>query len=47
MVERAADGILGFAAYSYLPNVREVLLVKGAAEQAAASIRLTRPLAIT
>jgi Tfp pilus assembly protein FimT len=43
----AVVGILGFAAYSYLSNVREVMLVKGAAEQASASIRLARQLAIT
>jgi hypothetical protein len=43
----AVVGILGFAAYSYLSNVRQVMLVKGAAEQASASIRLARQFAIT
>ena len=39
--------ILGFASYSALSNVREVLLVKGATEQTAAAVRLARQLAIT
>jgi prepilin-type N-terminal cleavage/methylation domain-containing protein len=39
--------ILGFAAYPLLSNVREVMLVKGGAEQAAAGIRMARQLAIT
>jgi prepilin-type N-terminal cleavage/methylation domain-containing protein len=39
--------ILGFAAYPYLSNFREVMLVKGAAEQVAAGIRLARQFAIT
>jgi len=39
--------ILGFAAYPLLSNVREVMQVKGAAEQAAAGIRMARQLAIT
>jgi Tfp pilus assembly protein FimT len=38
---------LGFAAYPLLSNVREVMLVKGAAEQTAAAVRLARQLAIT
>ena len=32
-------GRLGFAAYPLLSNVRQVMLVKGAAEQAAAGVR--------
>jgi Tfp pilus assembly protein FimT len=39
--------ILGFASYSALSNVRETLLVKGAAEQTAGAVRLARQLAIT
>jgi type II secretory pathway pseudopilin PulG len=39
--------ILGFAAYPWLSNLREVMLVKGAAEQTASAIRLARQLAIT
>jgi Tfp pilus assembly protein FimT len=39
--------LLGFAAYPWLSNVREVMLVKGAAEQMAGSVRLARQLAIT
>jgi hypothetical protein len=34
--------ILGFAAYPLLSNVREVLLVKGAAEHTAAAVRMAR-----
>jgi hypothetical protein len=40
-------GILGFAAYPLLSSIREVMLVKGAAEQTAAAVRLARQLAIT
>jgi Tfp pilus assembly protein FimT len=40
-------GLLGFAAYPLLSNVRQVMLVKGAAEQAAAGVRMARQLAIT
>jgi Tfp pilus assembly protein FimT len=39
--------IVGFAAYPWLSNVRQVLLVKGAAEQTVAAIRLARQFAIT
>ena len=39
--------ILGFAAYPYLSNFREVMLVKGAVEQTAAGVRLARQFAIT
>jgi Tfp pilus assembly protein FimT len=47
MVVLAAAALLVFAAYPLLSNVREVLLLKGSAEQAAAAIRLARQLAIT
>jgi Tfp pilus assembly protein FimT len=47
MVVLAIIGILGFAVYPWLSNVREVLMVKGAAENAAAGIRMARQLAIT
>jgi prepilin-type N-terminal cleavage/methylation domain-containing protein len=47
MVVLAVVAILGFAAYPYLSNFREKMLVKGAAEQTAAAIRLARQLAIT
>ena len=47
MVVLAIVAILGFVAYPYLSNLREVMLVKGAAEQTAAGIRLARQLAIT
>jgi prepilin-type N-terminal cleavage/methylation domain-containing protein len=40
-------GMLAFAAYPLLSNVREVMMVKGAAEQAAAGVRMARQLAIT
>jgi prepilin-type N-terminal cleavage/methylation domain-containing protein len=40
-------GMLAFAAYPLLSSVREVMLVKGAAEQAAGGIRMARQLAIT
>lgn len=43
----AVVAILGIAVYPYLSNLREVLMVKGAAEQTAAGIRLARQLAIT
>jgi len=43
----AIVAILGIAAYPMLSNVRQVLLVKGAAEQAAGAIRLARQFAIT
>jgi prepilin-type N-terminal cleavage/methylation domain-containing protein len=43
----AVVAILGFAAYPWLSNFREVMMVKGAAEQTAAAIRLARQLAIT
>ena len=43
----AIVAVLGIVAYPLLSNVREVLLVKGAAEQAAAAIRLARQFAIT
>jgi prepilin-type N-terminal cleavage/methylation domain-containing protein len=39
--------ILGFVAYPFLSNIREVMLVKGAAEQTAAAVRMARQLAIT
>ena len=39
--------IVGFAAYPMLSNVRQVLLVKGAAEQTVSAIRLARQFAIT
>jgi Tfp pilus assembly protein FimT len=39
--------LLGFAAYPLLSSVRETMLVKGAAEQTAAAVRLARQLAIT
>ena len=35
-------GMLAFAAYPLLSNVREVMLVKGAVEQAAAGVRMAR-----
>jgi len=47
MVVLVIVAILGFAAYPYLSNFREVMLVKGAAEQTAAGIRLARQFAIT
>jgi Tfp pilus assembly protein FimT len=47
MVVLALVALLGFAAYPMLSNVREVMLVKGAAEQTAAAVRLARQLAIT
>jgi Tfp pilus assembly protein FimT len=47
MVVLVIVSILGFAAYPYLSNFREVMLVKGAAEQTAAGIRLARQFAIT
>jgi Tfp pilus assembly protein FimT len=47
MVLLAAAALLVFAAYPYLSNVREVMLVKGSAEQAASAIRLARQYAIT
>jgi Tfp pilus assembly protein FimT len=47
VVVLAAVAVLGFAAYPWLSNFREVMLVKGAAEQTAAAIRLARQLAIT
>jgi Tfp pilus assembly protein FimT len=43
----AIVAILGFAAYPLLSNIRQVLLVKGASEQAAGAIRLARQFAIT
>ena len=43
----AIVAILGFAAYPLLSNVRQVMLVKGAAEQVAGAIRLARQFAIT
>jgi Tfp pilus assembly protein FimT len=43
----AVVAILGFAAYPLLSNIRQVLLVKGAAEQTAGAIRLARQFAIT
>ncbi len=43
----AAAALLAVAAYPYLSNVREVMLVKGSAEQASSAIRLARQLAIT
>ena len=39
--------VLGVAAYPLLSNVRQVILVKGAAEQVAGAIRLARQFAIT
>ena len=47
MIVLVLVAILGFASYSALSNVREVLLVKGATEQTAAGVRLARQLAIT
>jgi Tfp pilus assembly protein FimT len=47
MVVLVVVAMLGFAAYPYLSNLREVMLVKGAAEQTAAAIRLARQFAIT
>ena len=47
MVVLAVVAILGFAVYPWLSNVREVLMVKGAAENVAAAIRMARQLAIT
>jgi prepilin-type N-terminal cleavage/methylation domain-containing protein len=47
MVVLAVIAILGLAAYPWLANFREVLLVKGAAEQTAAAIRTARQFAIT
>ena len=43
----AIVALLGIVAYPLLSNVREVLLVKGASEQAVAAIRLARQFAIT
>ena len=43
----AIVAILGFAAYPLLSNVRQIMLVKGAAEQVAGAIRLARQFAIT
>jgi prepilin-type N-terminal cleavage/methylation domain-containing protein len=47
MVVLAIIAILGFAVYPWLSNVREVLMVKGAAENVAGAIRMARQLAIT
>jgi len=47
VVVLAVVAVLGFAAYPWLSNFREVMLVKGAAEQSASAIRLARQLAIT
>jgi Tfp pilus assembly protein FimT len=47
MIVLVVLAIIGFAAYPYLSNVRQVLLVKGAAEQTASAIRLARQFAIT
>lgn len=47
MVVLVVVAILSFAAYPYLSNIREVMMVKGAAEQTAAGIRLARQFAIT
>jgi prepilin-type N-terminal cleavage/methylation domain-containing protein len=47
MVVLAVIAILGFAAYPWLSNVREVLMVKGAAENVAGAIRMARQFAIT
>jgi Tfp pilus assembly protein FimT len=47
MVVLAVIAILGVAVYPWLSNVREVLMVKGAAEQVAGAIRMARQLAIT
>lgn len=47
MVVLVVVAILGFAAYPWLSNFREVMLVKGAAEQTASATRLARQLAIT
>ena len=47
VVVLAVVAILGFAAYPLLTNVRQVLMVKGAAEQMAGAIRLARQFAIT
>jgi Tfp pilus assembly protein FimT len=43
----AVVAILGFASYPMLSSIRQVLLVKGAAEQMAGAIRLARQFAIT
>ena len=47
MVVLAVIAVLGFAVYPWLSNVREVLMVKGAAENVAGAIRMARQLAIT
>lgn len=47
MVVLAVVAILGLAAYPLLSNLREVLMVKGAAELTAGAVRLARQLAIT
>lgn len=47
VVALAIVAILGFAVYPWLSNVREVLMVKGAAENVAGAIRMARQLAIT
>jgi Tfp pilus assembly protein FimT len=39
--------MLGFAAYPLLSNTRQVMMVKGAAEQSASAIRMARQLAIS
>jgi Tfp pilus assembly protein FimT len=43
----AVVALLALAAYPYISNLREVLLVKGAAEQTVAAVRLARQFAIT
>jgi prepilin-type N-terminal cleavage/methylation domain-containing protein len=43
----AVVAILALAAYPYISNLREVMLVKGAAEQTVAAVRLARQIAIT
>jgi type II secretory pathway pseudopilin PulG len=47
LIVLAVLAIVGFAAYPWLSTVRQVLLVKGAAEQTVAAIRLARQFAIT
>ena len=47
MVVLVLVAILSIAAYPMLQNIRQILMVKGAAEQTAGAIRLARQFAIT
>jgi Tfp pilus assembly protein FimT len=47
MVILAVIALLALAAYPYISNLRQVMLVKGAAEQTVAAVRLARQFAIT